>query len=289
MLELNKIYCGDCLDLMREMPDKCIDLTVTSPPYNCGKGYLSYDDEIAWPNYYRFINSFLDEAYRISKDGGTIAIVVPPTIKWQYKHKFCNTWTDFDQSYKSHRNDEKFTGRGRLEPISKNIHTLMEKHDSHMRETIIWVKASEGGEPISSNYHMGCDSDPFIRGVCETIIIGSKGRWFHSGGTGRRGKDAMPYMDYTKDVWMIPSVSSKEHPAPFPKEIPLRLIHLFTHGEHPVVLDPFCGIGTSLLAAQELNRNYIGIEKEPEYIKIAEKRLEKVNNHKITDFFGVTE
>jgi DNA modification methylase len=56
-----------------------------------------------------------------------------------------------------------------------------------------------------------------------------------------------------------------------------------------VVLDPFCGIGTSLLAAQELGRNFIGIEKEPAYIAIAEKRLEKVNNHKITDFFGVQE
>ena len=125
----------------------------------------------------------------------------------------------------------------------------------------------------------------FTRGVYETILIGSKGRWFHSGGTGRRGKDAIPFMDYTKDVWMIPPVSSREHPAPFPQEIPTRLIRLFTHGDHPVVLDPFCGIGTSLLAAKELGRDFIGIEKEPAYVTIAEKRLEKVNNHKIEEWF----
>ena len=92
-------------------------------------------------------------------------------------------------------------------------------------------------------------------------------------------------MDYTKDVWMIPPVSSREHPAPFPQEIPTRLIRLFTHGDHPVVLDPFCGIGTSLLAAKELGRDFIGIEKEPAYVTIAEKRLEKVNNHKIEEWF----
>ena len=260
---------------MKTIPNKIIDLIITSPPYNCGKNYLSYTDEVAWVDYYKFIDAVLDESYRVLKDGGTIVIVVPPTIKWQFKHQYANTWKDFDSSYKTHRGDEKFTGRGRIEPISKTIHTLMENHDSHMRETIVWVKGAEGGEPISSNYQMGCDSDPFIRGVYETILIGSKGRWFHSGGTGRRGKDAVPFMDYTKDVWMIPAVSSRDHPAPFPIEIPRRLIRLYTHGSSPVVLDPFYGIGTSLLAAQELGRDYIGIELEPLYIDIAKRQLAK--------------
>jgi len=286
MLELNRIYNMDCLDGMRQIEDKSVDLIVTSPPYNCGKNYISCSDELPWKEYYSFINLVLDESYRILKDGATVAIVVPPTIKWQFKHQYANTWKDFDSTYKTHRGDEKFTGRGRIESISKTIHTLMENHDPHMRETIIWVKGMENGEPISSNYQMGCDSDPFIRGVYETILIGSKGRWFHSGGTGRRGKDAVPFMDYTKDVWMIPPISSREHPAPFPDEIPRRLIRLYTHGILPVVCDPFSGIGTTALTAIELKRQFIGFEKEKTYFDAAQIRIKKAQEQgKISEWF----
>ena len=271
----------DCREGMQQIDDKSVDLIVTSPPYNCGKEYISCSDELPWNEYYKFINSVLDESYRILKDGGTIAIVVTPTIKWQFQHRYADTWKDYDASYKSHRGDERYTGRGRIEPISKTIHTLMENHDPHMRETIIWVKGAEGGEPISANYQMGTDSDPFIRTVYETILIGSKGRWYHSGGTGRRGKEALPYLDYTKDVWMIPPARSKEHPAQFPIEIPIRLIRLYAHGDSPVVCDPFSGIGTTALAAIELNRKFIGFEKEKVYFDISEKRIKKAQAEQI--------
>jgi site-specific DNA-methyltransferase (adenine-specific) len=272
-LKTNCIYNIDCLEGMKQLPDKSIDLVVTSPPYNCKTKYTSYVDEIPWSEYYAFIGKVLDEIYRTLKVGGAVAIVIPPVIKWQYQHKYADTWRDFDRSYKSHRGSDKFVGKGRIEPISHTIYSMMRERDSHMRETILWVKAAENRPPISSNSCMGCDSDPYIRSVYEVILIGSKGRWFHSGATGRRGKDAMPFMDYTKDVWMIPALSSSSHPAPFPEEIPNRLIRLFTHTPDSVVLDPFLGIGTTIVAAIKNNRRFIGFEIDKEYFSIAQGKI----------------
>jgi len=270
---INTVQCCDCKNGFKQIPDGSIDLIVTSPPYNCGKDYEVYSDERPWKEYYSFIGEFLDCAYASLKVGGTIAIVVPPTIKFQHDHKYADTWSDFDKTYKTHRGPVKVLGRGRIEPIAHRIRTMMELRDPHMRESIIWVKAAEGQPPISTNYCMGCDSDPFIRSVYETILIGSKGKWFHTGGTGRRGKDAVPYMDYTKDVWNIPAMSSRIHPAPFPEDIPDRLIKLFTHTPESVVLDPFAGIGTTLVAAVKNNRKFIGFEINNKYCEIARKKI----------------
>jgi site-specific DNA-methyltransferase (adenine-specific) len=147
----------------------------------------------------------------------------------------------------------------------------MMKEDNHVREPIVWIKGSEGNA-ICTTHAMGCDSDPYFRPAHEVILIGSKGRWFHRGGTGRRGTIAMPFADETKDVWFIPPVSTALHPATFPIDIPSRLIKLFTHSKDAVVLDPFLGSGTTCYCAKKLNRYSIGIEISEKYCEIAAKR-----------------
>lgn len=264
------IYCGDCRDILPKLPDDSVDLIASSPPYNCRIVYGEYLDEIPWKKYYENINEVLIASYNNLVIGGTIGLVIPLTIRWQSSHKYKNTWGDFDKDYKYKKDGIITPGKGRIEPLGIKIFNMMSNIDNHMREPIIWIKGPGG---INSKYQMGCDSDPYCRPAHEAIILGSKGRWYHRGGTGRRGKDALPYLDECKDVWFISPDSSKNHPAIFPKEIPIRLMKLFIHNPTGIILDPFLGSGTTAVAAKELGRRFIGIEISPEYCAIAVKRL----------------
>lgn len=274
-ISINKIYCGDCLEVMKDIPENSIDLIITSPPYNVGKDYGAYKDEVPWSDYYKWMTQVIKECYRILNKGGTIAINIPTTVKWQIDHKYASSWCDYVGSYKSHRGNEKLIGKARLEMVAFNIQKIMHDIDSHLREPIIWVKGSETCA-VSSNNKMGSDSDPHLRSVHEMILLGSKGQWFHRGGTGRRGAEAIPYADYTKDVWFVPSGRSKLHPATFPLEIPDRLIKLYVHAKDAIILDPFCGIGTTLIAAKQNGYRYIGIDISQEYCAYTENRLKGV-------------
>jgi len=118
-----------------------------------------------------------------------------------------------------------------------------------------------------------------MRPAHEIILLGSKGRWYHDGGTGRRGKEAVPFLEETKDVWFLPPVSAKEHPATFPLELPSRLIQLFVHRANtqdlpePIVFDPFIGSGTTAVAADRLGRRFFGCDINPQYVKMSLDRI----------------
>lgn len=263
---------ADCLTALREIQPNTVDLIVTSPPYNCRKDYGDFDDMMQWPTYYKWIGDILAELYRVLVPGGVVAVNVPSIIRWQSKHKYADSWSDFDPTYKTHRDGQQVVGKGRVEPIGFRLFEMMRQLDPHIREPVIWVKGSEGNA-ISGDYRMGCDSDPYMRPAHEFILLGSKQRWFHRGGTGRRGGDAVPFLDETKDVWFIPPERSGLHPAVFPVEIPRRLIKLFTHADDSVVLDPFAGLGATGIAAAELGRAFIGIERNKTYLDEANRRI----------------
>jgi site-specific DNA-methyltransferase (adenine-specific) len=269
------LHHGDCVTVLRSFQPETVDLIVTSPPYNCRKEYGDFDDMLPWPQYYQWFNEVLKELYRVLVPGGVIAINVPGVVRWQANHRHADTWSDFDPSYSTHRDGEKVMGKGRIEPVGFQIFEMMRQNDQHVREPIVWVKGSEGNA-ICSDYRMGCDSDPYMRPAHEFILLGSKSRWFHRGGTGRRGGDAVPFLDETKDVWFIPPERDRLHPAIFPVELPRRLIKLFTHAPDSVVLDPFLGLGSSGVAAMELNREFIGIEQYKKYLNKAEHRIYSV-------------
>lgn len=265
---------GDCLDVMRGMEANSVGLFAFSPPYNCRKPYGTFKDEMPWSQYYEWMRTVLTECVRVVETGGVIAVNVPTVIRWQADHEFANTWSDFDPAYKTHRDGKKVIGKGRIEPLGIRLFEQMESLGLKMREPIVWVKGSEDNA-ICSDYRMGCDSDPYMRPAHELILLGSKGQWFHRGGTGRRGRDAVPFIDYTKDVWHIPPDRSNHHPAPFPEELPTRLIRLFVHAKDAVICDPFAGKGTTLIAALKLGYDAIGIEISPEYHAYAQRRIQE--------------
>ena len=269
------LHNGDCLEYMRGMAIGSVGLIVTSPPYNCRKQYGQYDDQLPWPDYYTWMRRVLIECYRVLELGGTLAVVVPGVVRWQAEHRNADTWADYDAGYKTHRNGEQVMGKGRIEPLGFNLFAMMREIDPHVREPVIWVKGTDESV-IASEYRMGCDSDPYMRPTHEMILLGSNGRWFHRGGTGRRGADAVPFLEETKDTWFIPPISSRDHPAPFPIEIPYRLIRLFTHASDAVVFDPCMGSGTTMVACAKLERNGIGCELDARYYAMAQARVERV-------------
>lgn len=260
------IYNGDCREIMRGLSD--VDTIITSPPYNCRIPYCDYSDEISWQDYYSFMQAVLESCYYCLCLGGTVAINVPLVVRWQADHRFASMWQCFDSEYSTHRGAEKVIGKGRIEPLGFKLFDMMYRIDYHLREPVVWVKGSDGNA-VCTTYAMGCDSDPYFRPAHEHILIGSKGQWFHRGGTGRRGAAAVPFADYTKDVWFITPRSTDEHPAVFPEEIPIRIIRLFNHARGSIVLDPFCGTGTTLMAAKKLGFKSIGIDISKRYCQRA--------------------
>ena len=265
------LYCGDCLQSLPQL--EAVGLIVTSPPYNCRMPYGAFVDEMPWADYYAFVGRLLDTCYGVLEMGGTLAIVVPGVIRWQADHKYAGTWAGFDAGYRTHRNGIKVLGRARIEPLGFKVFGMMAERDPHVREPIVWVKGVNG--PVASEWRMGCDSDPYMRPSHEMILLGSKGQWFHRGGTGRRGPEAVPFLEETKDVWMIPARSVKGHPASFPSEIPERLARLFLHSEDSTVCDPMMGSGQTALAAIRCGRRFIGCDISPQYFDLSVSRIEK--------------
>lgn len=265
---------GDALAELLKIAPSSVGLVVFSPPYNIGKAYDGYDDQRHWADWYDWMRLIIMASYQALETGGTLAINVPTVVRWQREHRFANSWSSYDPAYSNHVGTEKMLGKARTEPVAFRLYAIMESVDAHMREPLVWVKGGQDGEAIANGYQMGCDSDPFLRSAHEMILLGSKQRWFHRGGTGRRGNEVMPDLDIFKDVWFVPGESSVKHPAPFPVEIPRRLIKAFTHALDALVVDPFVGIGSSAVAAVEAKRPFIGIDQSAHYLKIAHDRAE---------------
>ena len=244
MLELNKIYCGDCLEYMREMPDKCVDLVLTDPPYSSGtrkegskglrKSMLRGTDDKEWfqgdclttNGFVWLMRECALEWRRILKPGGSILCF----IDW------------------------------RMYPA---LSGAIESADLRHQGLIVWDKTFFGMGTHFRNQH-------------ELIL-----HFTHTIATEAQRHDI-------GNVIRCPPIRNGDHPNEKPEELLETLLSVVCPKDG-VILDPFMGSGSTVVAACKSGRNYIGIEKEPAYIEIALKRLEKVNNHKITDFFGVDE
>jgi len=249
-METNKIICGDCLEVMQGMPDKSIDLTITSPPYNVGMPYGT-DDRKNYQDYLIFVENILRELYRILKIGGRIAINLPGTILQSSNSKMAY--------------------------LSLNYVLLMRKIGFLDREWITWIKMPKGEIPSKSTSwgSWKMPTCPYLRNASEFIIIMDKEQHKLIDKKGQNDITTEEFLKYTSNCWYFCPETNRKHPAPFPKELPYRLLKLYTYPED-LILDPFIGWGTTAVVCKELKRNYIGIEISPEYCEMARNRIKAI-------------
>jgi site-specific DNA-methyltransferase (adenine-specific) len=225
---------------MAELPAGCVHLMVTSPPYNAGK---EYDQDLSLDEYRALLRRVFAETYRVLVDGGRACINVANL------------------------------GRKPYLPLHAFVIQDMLDIGFRMRGEIIWDKGSSAsGSTAWGSWRSA--SNPVLRDVHEYVLVFCK-ESFSRPADGRRSTIARDdFLEWTRSVWSFAAVSARQvgHPAPFPEELPRRLIELYTF-RGDVVLDPFCGSGTTCVAARRLGRQFVGYEVEPKYIRLAEARL----------------
>lgn len=225
---------------MDALPDRCVHLMVTSPPYNASK---EYDADLSLSEYLALLERVFGETYRVLAEGGRACVNVANL------------------------------GRKPYIPLSDHISRLMIRLGFHMRGEIIWAKGAGAGTSMAWGSWQSA-SNPVLRDTHEYILVFSKGSFSRSG-KGRVstiGRDE--FMEWTKSVWSMNTESARRigHPAPFPVELPARLIQLYTFAGD-VVLDPFMGSGSTAIAAQQAGRTWVGYELDAGYAALAEQRV----------------
>lgn len=238
---LDKIVLGDARDVLRKLPDRCIHLMVTSPPYNVGK---EYDEDLTLGEYLDFIEEVMREVYRVLVWGGRVCFNVANL------------------------------GRRPYIPLHAYLIERFERVGFLFRGEVIWDKGDAVSGASTAWGSWMSAANPIIRDQHEYIIILSKGGFKRD----RRGREDTikreEFLEFTRSVWRFPPESAQKvgHPAPFPEDLPYRCIQLYTF-KGDVVLDPFAGSGTTCVAAVKSGRHCVGIEVNEEYVKMAESRL----------------
>ena len=241
---LNKIYCKSS-ENMDEIPDNSVHLMITSPPYNVGK---EYDEDLTLDEYLDLLTRVFEQSYKKLVTGGRACINIANI------------------------------GRKPYIPLHAMIIEIMLNLGFLMRGEIIWDKSASAGGSCAWGSWMSA-SNPVLRDYHEYILIFSKESYCKNKSQQKHDTiEKEDFINWTKSIWTFPAVNAKKigHPAPFPIELPHRLINLYSYGGD-VVLDPFCGSGTTCIAAFQNNRKYIGYEIKKDYVKLSYDRL---NNHK---------
>jgi modification methylase len=238
--KLDGIFNGSS-EKMSDLPDASVHLMVTSPPYNVGK---DYDEDLTLEEYLSFLRRVWAETWRVLVPGGRACVNVANL------------------------------GRKPYIPLHTFIIADLLDLGFLMRGEIIWDKAASASSSTAWGSWQSA-SNPILRDVHEYILVFSKGNFRRPKIDGRSDTITREqFLEFTKSVWTFPAESAKKigHPAPFPVELPYRLIQMYTYtGE--VVLDPFMGSGQTAMAALKSDRHYVGYEVNAEYLSLAEKRI----------------
>lgn len=237
---LNNIFCKSS-EKMQELPDNCIHLMVTSPPYNVGK---EYDEDLSLDEYRELLSRVLTEVKRVLVPGGRACINVANL------------------------------GRKPYIPLHRYIIEDALNLGFLMRGEIIWDKATSASPSTAWGSWLSA-ANPTLRDTHEYILVFCKDTFSRKKPKDRKSTISKEeFLELTKSVWTFNAESARRvnHPAPFPVELPYRLIQLYTF-ENEVVLDPFVGSGATCLAALQSNRYYVAYDINEEYVNIARKRI----------------
>lgn len=242
----NKIICENSLVTLKKIPNNCVDLIFTSPPYNFGKDYDSIDDSLSWDSYFEELFKIFEECIRVVKHGGRIIINIMP-------------------AFANHI------------PTHHVISDFFIKNNMIWKGEIIWEKNN-----YNCNYttwgSWKSPSSPYLKYSWEFIEVFCKGNIKKEGLKENIDISADSFKEWVYAKWEIgPEKKMKkyEHPAMFPEELAYRVLLLFSF-QNDIILDPFCGIGTTCLAAKKTNRKYLGIDISKKYCNTARERLSQI-------------
>jgi site-specific DNA-methyltransferase (adenine-specific) len=269
MLETNRIIQGDCVVEMGKLPEATVDLVVTSPPYNVGIDYDSHDDRMTMEDYWKFTEQWLSNAFRLLKDDGRIAVNIPYEVNVQDRGGRILFMSEFWNIM----NKVGFQFYGLVD---------LDENSPHRSKTTAW------GSWMSP-------SSPYIYNPKECVILAYKKdrikkvkgepQWKgelvdleQEDGTIKQkmmyqDEDKKEFMSLVYGQWEYFADTKQQTKATFSMDIPMKAIKILTY-RNDVVLDPFTGSGTSLVAAEISGRRWIGIELSENYSKVANDRVQ---------------
>ncbi|POZ93178.1 DNA-methyltransferase [Petrotoga halophila] len=248
-----KILNEDMLTTQK-IENNSIDLIVTSPPYNVDIKYESHNDKVSYKDYLEFSKKWLSRCYNWLKEDGRFCLNIP-----------------LDKN------------KGGQQSVGADLTVLAKDIGFKYHSTIIWNEGNISRRTAWGSWLSA--SAPYVISPVELIVILYKNNWKKSSGSGVSDIAKNEFIEWTNGLWTFSGESKKKigHPAPFPVELPKRCIKLFSFvGD--LVLDPFMGSGTTLLAAYESKRRAIGLEIDESYCKLAKNRLIsecKINERKL--------
>jgi len=239
---LDQVICGDCLEVMSQIPDGTVHLAVTSPPYNLGISYDNHDDSLGYDNYLEWMKKVWIETKRVLVAGGRFALNIAPT------------------SIKNFR------------PIHHDFSNQLREIGMTMRTEIIWYKQTMRRRTAWGSWKS--PSNPHIVPSWEYVLVFCKDSWTLESDSKDADITNDEFMRFSDGFWYIPPESQRRgHPTPFPEELIYRLIKFYTYRGN-IVLDMFGGTGTVAVVAQKTGRHFIHIDISQKYCQIAEQRLE---------------
>ena len=265
MLPIGKIINGDCVEVMKTFPESCIDLICTSPPYNVNISYDVYNDGLTMEQYWEWTEKWLIEAFKVLKDDGRIALNIPLEINTQDRGGRVFMVAEFWMLMKK----VGFQFFGVVD---------LEEQSPHRSKTTAW------GSWMSS-------SSPYIYNPKECVILAYKkfhkkqtkgqAQWTGTSVLQEDGKTKMTYLDEDKKEfmelvygqWNYFADTKTLTKATFSMDIPTKAIKILTY-KNDIVLDPFCGSATTMVAAEILDRRWVGIELSEKYTQIGTERVQ---------------
>ena len=254
--DVHGVINDDARNLANHLPENSVALVVTSPPYFAGKEYeetLGSDGVPAsYFEYLELLHDVFEQCEKVLEPGGRIAVNVANL------------------------------GRRPYRSLSADVTGILQDLGFLLRGEVIWWKGrAAGGSCAWGTFQR--PTNPVLRDVTERIIIASKGRFDRALTPKQRHDQERPsiatisrdeFLEATTDLWEIPPASATRvgHPAPFPVELPKRLIELYTYRDD-LVLDPFMGAGTTGVASLRTSRRFVGFETDSGYVERARERV----------------
>jgi site-specific DNA-methyltransferase (adenine-specific) len=220
-----------------------VDLVVTSPPYNVDIQYNSHKDDVSYADYLEFSKAWMTQCFHWLKDDGRFCLNIP-----------------LDKN------------KGGQQSVGADLTTVAKQIGFQYHSTIIWNEGNISRRTAWGSWKSA--SAPYVIAPVELIVVLYKKNWKKTSGSKVSDVSREEFMDWTNGMWVFNGESKKRigHPAPFPIELPRRCVKLFSYVDD-VVLDPFCGSGTTILAAVNNQRKGIGIDVDKKYCELAYQRI----------------